>query len=328
MWKSVSCAVQGSGHKKTQTPCQDKTYERNQNGVHIIALADGAGSASLSHYGAQCVVSGISELIAEHFRTFVECDDGWKVKQLILDELKRLLLEQADSLGCEIKELASTLLFAAVCEDQYILAHIGDGVIGYLDGSELKVASTPDNGEFSNVTTFVTSNEALTSMRLYKGTLKQISAFVLMSDGTEQSLYHKPTKTLANIVVKLMHRTCLTSYEVMKRQLEEALSSVISHNTQDDCSIAILARPNETLCPIEELDEQQRRELFQVSSLDHHAHKRIVRYNTILEILREPHSLEQIAGMIHLKPKYTKKQMDHMISVGLVIKKGIWYSRS
>lgn len=42
------------------------------------------------------------------------------------------------------------LLLAAVSEERFLLVHIGDGVIGYLDGDTLKVASVPDNGEFAN----------------------------------------------------------------------------------------------------------------------------------------------------------------------------------
>lgn len=126
----------------------------------------------------------------------------------------------------------------------------------------------PDNGEFSNVTTFVTSEEALPSMCLFKGTLKNKDAFVLMSDGTEQSLYHKPTKMLAGIIVKLMHRTCLLDSGTMKVQLEDAFASVISRNTQDDCSIAILARPSTALCPITDLAFPKRKELYGVRGSD------------------------------------------------------------
>ena len=47
MWRSVCCAMQGSGHKKSGVPCQDKTFRLNKNNVHVIALSDGAGSARL-----------------------------------------------------------------------------------------------------------------------------------------------------------------------------------------------------------------------------------------------------------------------------------------
>ena len=60
MWKKVHCAVQGRGHTKNQVPCQDKTFCYQENGVLVAALADGAGSAKLSHYGAACVTEYIA----------------------------------------------------------------------------------------------------------------------------------------------------------------------------------------------------------------------------------------------------------------------------
>lgn len=328
MWKSVCCEVQGTGHKKNCIPCQDKTFELVQNGVHVIALADGAGSASLSHFGAERVVRDASEYIAEHFRECLHRDDGRMVKQELLEMLQKGLSEEAKARKCSIHDLSSTLLLAAVNEDSFILAHIGDGVIGYLDKDKLKVASTPDNGEFSNVTTFVTSGEALTSMRLFKGELKNKDAFVLMSDGTEQSFYHKPSKTLAGVIVKLMHRTCLIGSEKMKAQLEDAFTSVISKNTQDDCSIAILARPSAILCPIDGLDFKERQELYEIAEPNRCVYRRVDRCDAILVISEAPCSLKQIAKRIRLKPKYTRKYVDRLISLGLLIKRGNLYQKA
>ena len=325
MWKSVCCAVQGIGHQRDQVPCQDKTFELTTNGVHVIALADGAGSAGLSEYGAERVVRDVSEYISEHFRECLACDDGRKVKMELMAMLQAGLSEEAETRKCNIPDLSSTLLVAAVFEDNFMLIHIGDGVIGYLDGGSLKVASIPDNGEFSNVTTFVTSSEALAFMRLVKGELKDKDAFVLMSDGTEQSLYHKPSKTLADVVKKLMHRTCLIDSKVMQEQLEDAFKSVISKNTQDDCSIAILARPSKTLCPIDSLDFEDRQELYGIVKQGSCVRKRVCRCDTILEIAGVPCSLKQLARRIHLKPKYTRKYVDRLISLGLLVKKGNMY---
>lgn len=327
MWKSVCCEVQGTGHKKDCTPCQDKTFELAQNGVHVIALADGAGSAKLSHFGAERVVRAASEYILEHFQECLNCDDGRKVKQNLLEMIRSNLAEEAQVRECGICDLSSTLLLAATNEDNFILAHIGDGVIGYLDGDKLKVASMPDNGEFSNETIFVTSGEALSSMRLFKGELKNKDGFVLMSDGTEQSLYHKPSKTLAGVIIKLMHRTCLIGSKTMKAQLEDAFTSVISKNTQDDCSIAILARPSAMLRPIDTLDFKERQELYGIAKPEPCVHRRVNRYDAILVISETPCSLKQIARKIHLKPKYAKKHIDRLILLGLLVKRENLYQK-
>ena len=231
-WKSICCAVQGRNHAKKNLPCQDKVARREENGVNVIALADGAGSAIFSHYGAQCVVNRATEFISENFFDLIAQEDGRKVTQEILTVLLQALKDEAEICDCELKDLASTLLIAAVGSEKFFLAHLGDGVIGYLDEDGLKVATTPDNGEFSNETVFITSEDAAAHMRIYKGELKTIS----------ESLYNKQKKTLAPAVERLISRTCLVDVEILTPQLEEALKSVVAENTQDDCSIAILAR--------------------------------------------------------------------------------------
>lgn len=327
MWKSVCCEVQGRGHIKADIPCQDKTKQLFRNGVSLITLADGAGSAKLSHFGAECVVENISVYVADNFQQLIQNADGKQVKLAIMEELKRVLYSKAEELECKLGDLASTLLFVAVCEDKYIIVHIGDGVIGYLDGSELKIASSPDNGEFANVTTFVTSNEALVSMRLFKGDIKEISGFVIMSDGTEQSLYHKPSKTLAKSIIKLMHRTCLTSDGVMHSQLRETLENIISQKTQDDCSIAILARPVGILHQFESMSFNDRCELFRINRNSTSSRKRVARYDSIIAFLETPKSLKQISCQIHLNSKYVKRHLNKLLRLGIIVKHGVLYSK-
>ena len=170
MWRSVCCAMQGSGHKKSGVPCQDKTFRLNKNNVHVIALSDGAGSARLSHFGAERVVQTAAELAADRFAQYQECEDAEAVRQEILSVLRHELAEEAEKHSCEMHDLACTLLLAAVSGERFLLVHIGDGVIGYLDGDTLKVASVPDNGEFANETTFVTSDKAAETMAGLSGT--------------------------------------------------------------------------------------------------------------------------------------------------------------
>ncbi len=330
MWQFACCEVQGAGHKKAKIPCQDKTFMLAKNGVYVIALADGAGSASLSHYGAERVVRDVSAYIAEHFLELLNCNDGYNFKKELIEMLQTSLAEEARAHKCNVHELSATLLLAAVCENDFILAHIGDGVIGYLDSGVLKVASMPDNGEFSNTTIFVTSSEAIASMRIFKGKLNDKDAFVLMSDGTAQSLYHKPTQKLADVVKKLMHRTCLIDSEVMHAQLIDAFNSVISRKTQDDCSIAILARTSKVLCPVDALGFEERRELYRIASSGRRRriNKQVSRYDTILALTDKPRSLQQIAGSIGLKPKHAKKRIGKLVSLGLLKKQKGFYQKT
>lgn len=228
MWKMVQCAVQGRSHIKTDIPCQDKTFTLVKNGVNVIALADGAGSAKRSHFGAERITRFICDDFSENFDSYFATEDGASVKKELVSKIVVELDNLSKELSCSLKELASTLLFAAVKENRFILSHIGDGVIGYLKDNDLKIASQPENGEFTNTTVFTTSKDVLETMKLIKGNIGDIQGFVLMSDGTEVSLYNKREKKLADVLKKIMSLCLMISPEKIEEQLIGSLSPLLN----------------------------------------------------------------------------------------------------
>lgn len=328
MWKYSSCEVQGRGHFKNQIPCQDKTKTVFKDGTYVIALADGAGSAKLSHYGAQCVVDSITDLLVSNFEELFGEEDGRQVKLSIIEKLTTDVNSQAEVLECIPKDLASTMLAVAIKDNRFIIAHIGDGVIGYLDGDSLKVASAPANGEHANETYFVTSRDAINTMKIFKGGMKDIAGFVLMSDGTEQSLYNKKTNTLSPAIIKLMRRNILLDDLSMRSQLEVTFRNVIATKTHDDCSIALIARENSILHPICDYSFAEKCELYGTRQNVKSTKKRIVRYDTILELLQDPITCAELSRKLHLKPEYTKRHLNHLCTLGLIKNKNGRYQVS
>ena len=326
MWKYSSCAVQGKAHVQHQIPCQDKTKTVFENHTYVIALADGAGSARLSHFGAERTVNAISEFFVSEFDRLFAAEDGRLVKVAIMEKLLAEIKEEAKIHDCDMKDLASTLLAVAVKEDQYIIVHIGDGVIGYLDGEQLKIASAPSNGEHANETYFVTSKDAINVMRLFKGHLKDIAGFVLMSDGTEHSLYNKRNNTLSTAVMKLMQRDVLVDETSMNAQLETTFKNVIAEQTHDDCSIALLAKHSPSLRKVNELSFAEKCELYKISGNTKALENRIERYEKILEILQNPCSCTVVSKKLFLKPKHTRRHLEYLYQNGLLKKRdGIYY---
>ncbi len=326
MWKYSSCAVQGKGHIRSQTPCQDKTLTVFRNGVYVISLSDGAGSAKLSHFGAECVVNSIADLLTSRFDELFEEPDGRVVKVTIMTWLLNSIQGEAESRACNKKDLASTLLAVAVKEERFIVAHIGDGVVGYLDGPQLKVASAPSNGEHANETYFVTSADAISKMKLFKGSIRDKAGFVVMSDGTEQSMYNKRTSTLSSAIIKLMQRNVLLDEKSMNSQLEQTFRDIISTKTHDDCSIAILARESPVLRPLKLLSETEKAELYKISPKEKNRTKRIKRYDSLVKILKTPQSCAAVSKKIHLKYQYTKRHLQHLCLIGLAVSEnGIYH---
>lgn len=318
MWSYSNCQVQGRGHIKNKVPCQDKTKTVFENDTYVIALADGAGSAKLSHYGADCVVKSTTELFTENFDKLYSNPDGRKVKIQIIDKVLADIKAKADELECTSKDLASTMLAVAVNSDRFIIVHIGDGVVGYLDDSELKIASSPSNGEHANETYFVTSKDAINTMKLFKGNIKNIAGFILMSDGTEQSLYNKKNNSLNQVVIKLMQRNILLDKNVMCKQLESTFKNIINTRTYDDCSVALLCRECGALHSLSKLNIAEKYELYGVKTCDKNAVKRVNRYDLIMKLLKQPSSCKVISNKIHLKPKYTKNHLQRLCGLGLV----------
>ena len=318
MWSHSSCQVQGRGHIKNQVPCQDRTKTIFENETYVIALADGAGSALLSHYGAACVVDSISELLVQRFDELFANEDGRLVKRSIMEKVLADINVKAAALGCTPQDLAATMLAVAVKNERFIIAHIGDGVIGYLDGDVLKTASAPSNGEYANETYFITSRDAINTMRLFKGDIKNISGFVLMSDGTEQSLYNKKSNSLSPSIIKLLQRNIILDEAAMCKQLDATFKKVILTRTHDDCSIALLSRENGVLHSLREFDTAEKCDLYGVMRCDRRVKKRIARYDLILGCVQKPSTCWSISKRIHLNPKYTKRHLKKLCAAGLV----------
>lgn len=139
-----------------------------------------------------------------------------------------------------------------------------------------------------------------------------------MSDGTEHSLYHKPSRALADILTDVIQRACLIRADVLQRQLADTFASVVCPRTQDDCSIAILARPGKALRIVDQLSVEERRRLYHIQRARAHTARRIRRYDAMLVLLEQPHSLRQIAVKIHLNPRYTKQRLGQLEQLGLI----------
>lgn len=324
MWKFVSYEACGRGHRQASIPCQDKTIAARMGGVDVIALADGAGSARLSHFGAETVVAAACRYVAENYETILGEADAGRVRSGLLRFMLAALEEKSAELSCSLTDLSSTLLLAAVGAGSYFIAHIGDGVVGCLKNDELKVASAPENGEFANTTTFVTSRDALRTMRLFRGPADDIAGFVLMSDGAAESFYQKKDKRLAAVIVKMMRHNVMMPRDILLPMLAESFERVVVPHTQDDCSIALLSRAKGILGDYYTLPPRLRCELLEIG-YNRGADRRLGQYDEILRLLEKWGSVPQLSREIHLDAKYVKRRLKRLTNAGLVIRKGPLY---
>lgn len=328
MWKVVTGAVIGRSHEKLGLPCQDRVFSLQAQDFTLIALADGAGSKRNSQYGASTVIETIGQIFAKSFDEIYANQDGVAVKKYLVETLLKNLDLKAQELDCKRDDLSSTLLFVAVKDERFILGHIGDGVIFFSRDHEIKIASTPKNGEFANETVFVTSKQALSSFNLIKGQLNGIDGFILMSDGSAVSFYDKAQHSPAKILNSFILRSKLLAPEKMNEFLACTLEDVIKKNTIDDCSIALMAKAD-----LKEVQELSTADKMQLLRLDRNKSQRLKKkllglQEQILELLQEPLTFEQLNLKVATTPHNLQKNLKRLSALGLITQDHGVYKRS
>ena len=243
-WKLASAYVTGRGHLTKNIPCQDRTFElinKHSTGVFYgLSLADGAGSYKFSDIGAEIVTKEILMYLKSNFSNLLKVKN---VSRKIIQHIEEILSVEAKNRAIDIKELSSTLLFIVIKKNKFIAGHIGDGVIGVLDkNNNISVLSHPDNGEYSNSTFFTTTGNYPDRLRIIRGNIVGSTGFILMSDGSDESLYDSKTKKLAPVNAEIINWLNVGRSEEVNIALQSNLNEVIKQKTFDDCSLGILKK--------------------------------------------------------------------------------------
>jgi len=198
-WKTIVRCEVGTSHQKRQMPCQDYGHYvliEDLNAV-VGAVADGSGSAKYSEVGSKLAV----DTVLSHLKEYLEWLNKEKIDLrqpiseakarevfgLTLARVVNVLKTKASASLFPLKELACTLLAFVATPDWIAAMQIGDGfiVVRCLEDSSYRLLFTPIKGEYASQTTFVTSSNALSEMKVtvLSGNKKFICA---STDGLER----------------------------------------------------------------------------------------------------------------------------------------------
>jgi hypothetical protein len=198
MWKVLAKSVQGSGHKRLGTVCQDacltNVHPVGDQDVLVVAAADGAGSAEHSDIGSQTACRVIHEVIAEHLGQMPEFDHIDREQVIAWYEQVRSALErEAESLSVPVRQLACTLIVAVIGDNGAALCQIGDGAIVIRDAETLRPVFWPQSGEYANTTNFVTSSKTEQDLMFewYDGRIDDVAVF---TDGLQSVALNYATR--------------------------------------------------------------------------------------------------------------------------------------
>ncbi len=165
-WKVLAEKDVGVSHTRQNLPCQDY-FEvqvlRSSHGEYLsVVCSDGAGSAKLSEHGSRFVCEWMQELIQSGVQSGKSLEDLQQTEfPSWVESVHKRIEKLAIDGGYRSRDFSCTLIVAVLGESESLFAQIGDGAIVRWDGETYETVFWPDNGEYANVTTFVTSKDYL-----------------------------------------------------------------------------------------------------------------------------------------------------------------------
>ncbi len=208
----IAASRRGRSHAHKALPRDDdaRIHYDDTIGWHIMAVADGAGSAEFSRVGSETVVeTAITELphlLASHL-------PDPNVKDLdaaLYATLGAAAGRAADALddmsretGQRLQSFSTTLLIgiARKTDEGWFFASIsvGDGMVGLIANDEPPLMMSADNGEFAGQTTFLRSeifaDKSNITARIHHRTVPDFTAFMLMTDGVSDPMFASEAAT-------------------------------------------------------------------------------------------------------------------------------------
>ncbi len=240
-YKIASAITKGISHKRKDTKCEDAILTLKNDKFIFLAVADGAGSKKEAYFASWFIINVLAEEFKEKLDEYLDSKD---IKRKILTFLEKSLTLLSKYTKLEFEELSSTLIFALILENEYIIGHIGDGIIVNINkNNELNILSEPENGEFSNETFFCNTIKYKDRLRIYRNNIKDIeNGLLLCSDGVEDAIYDYENNKIVDVCSKFINWLDIYDENKVSSILKYNLINNIAKISSDDLSIIVLKK--------------------------------------------------------------------------------------
>ncbi|WP_163671945.1 PP2C family serine/threonine-protein phosphatase [Adonisia turfae] len=253
-WKGAYAKTVGHSHLRVDPPipCQDAAISITSPRPALF-VADGAGSAANSHFGANEVIRGLSSsLSSENLEAinreildkeeFAESETTEAYAYGFIKAAVSSLEKLSEEKGYDIASLKCTLIAVLLGKHRLFWLKFGDGCIVVEANGELKLVGSIGKGEFANATSFIT--EAPTSKNFQYGFLpcQNITGAAAFTDGASEKLVSFDGKKIAGRISTFFKE--VREGELTNNKLTDFLedSEIWSlPNGNDDRSIALLS---------------------------------------------------------------------------------------
>ena len=219
----------------------------------ILAVSDGAGSSTYSHFGSQTAcLAGVASLPRQLQRNPAIAVKEHLLRSALQRAVRRARREVVARAGkpngsgglAPVSEYACTFMLTLVSQKLVGVAHVGDGCAVAGDGQEWRLLSEPDNGEFANETRFLTNPRNFPRIALVQS--YDINCLAVITDGLQDvalSRNTSPFKRFWSPLYRALNRDSSAGRNtVLDALLQKAADA---GKATDDCTIAVCVMKDE-----------------------------------------------------------------------------------
>jgi serine/threonine protein phosphatase PrpC len=196
-WRVIAASVAGKRHIEKGVPCQDShLWSRPRPDSVLIAVADGAGSQPFSEHGSRLATKAVTQYLQSKIGQDNPAADCESARALLIAAFRHTfscLETEAVDRGAPLSSLATTLIAVIVAPDIVAAMQVGDGavVVANEDGT-LFALTTPDNGEYLDLTSFVTDPTSVEEAQFQMAS-GQFNGVVALTDGLQMQTMKAPS---------------------------------------------------------------------------------------------------------------------------------------
>lgn len=232
-WTVTAAKQAGTSHLRHGEGCADAFAVASGDGVLVLAVADGAGSARCGGEGAEHAASRAVELA-------LQAADLREVFQGTLDSLLTMVGDRPPS------DFHTTLLLAVLKDDVLAVGNIGDGWAVVREAGALRAVAVPARSEYANETFFLTSRGALDEAVYEVLPASGLDALALLTDGSAWFSIDLDARTPSEALFgKLFDFAADASRPSEERDAELArflASEMVLRKTDDDKTMVLAVR--------------------------------------------------------------------------------------
>jgi Protein phosphatase 2C len=250
-WRTVHASTVGTSHLARGQDCDDDCWANVDNVTGrpptlSVFVSDGAGSALRGGDGARLAIQTAASFLGDKLAQ-AEFGLGDQFAVELVMAVRAKIYAHAAQAGLRARDFACTFLGLVSSYQGTLAFQVGDGGIALDVGSGLEVPIQPMQGEFANMTNFVTDENALDVLqsRMYGTQATRVAAF---SDGLQRLALNMATNTPHEPFFARFFDVLGASRQEQDDQMQAALvsflnSDQVNERTDDDKSLALAILP-------------------------------------------------------------------------------------